>query len=103
MYNELTWCISTEIKIGGHSCLDTLEYSSSKKLFCLTPNIVGSVEIIIETLSGGKGTCTVSYSGRPREATPLLGEACSIHLLGEGFGCFSARSRERGRGWLSFM
>ena len=62
-----------DIKIRGHSCLDSLEYVSSKKLFCLTPDIVGAAEIVVETLSGGRGTCTVSYYGRAKEAKPLLG------------------------------
>jgi exocyst complex component 2 len=61
-----------DIKIGGHSCKESLEYFSSKKLFCLTPNVEGRSQIIITTLSGGTGTCTVTYYGLAREATPKL-------------------------------
>lgn len=66
----------SDIKIGGQSCKDSLEYGSSKKLFCLTPNIEGMAKIIVTTLSGGDGTCTVTYYGHAREATPKLGEDC---------------------------
>ena len=70
--------IWTDVKIGGHSCKESLEYGSSKKLFCLTPNVEGPVQILITTLSGGPGTCTVTFYGHAREATPKLGEL-SIH------------------------
>ena len=74
MYNSILVSLpTTDIKIGGHSCKESLEYFSSKKLFCLTPNVEGPSQIIITTLSGGSGTCTVTYYGHAREATPKLG------------------------------
>ena len=62
-----------DIKIGGFSCQDSLEYVSSKKLFCLTPNVEGPSQIVVTTLTGGQGTCTVTYYGQSREDTPKLG------------------------------
>ena len=63
-----------DITIIGKSCLDSLEYSSSKKVSCLTPKVVGSGLIIITTLSGGRGSCNVSFTGLEAETAHLLGE-----------------------------
>jgi exocyst complex component 2 len=61
-----------DITIGGQSCKESLEYVNSKKLFCLTPNFEGPTRILVTTLSGGVGSCTVSYYGHARPATPKL-------------------------------
>ena len=62
-----------ELLINGQSCLRSMEYYSSKKLVCLTGDATGPGRIIVTTLSGGSGTCTVTFFGRERELTPLLG------------------------------
>lgn len=60
------------LTIHGQSCLASLEYTSSKKLVCQTPNAFGQGSIIVTTLSGGEGTCTVSFCGLEPEPSPLL-------------------------------
>jgi len=60
------------LKIHGESCLDSLEYISSKKLICQTGSAVGRGKIIVTTLSGGDGTCTVSFCGLEPEPPTLL-------------------------------
>jgi len=73
-----------ELKIHGESCLDSLEYISSKKLICQTGSAVGRGKIIVTTLSGGDGTCTVSFCGLEPEPPTLLGlcTAMVAFLLG---------------------
>lgn len=62
------------IVICGSSCMDRLEYVSSKKLVCYTPTVVGPGEIIIATYSGGIGKSTVTFIGLAPEQESLLGE-----------------------------
>lgn len=77
------------IVICGSNCIDTLEYVSSKKLICLTPNIMGPGEIIVTTYSGGLGKCTVTFTGLEPERTAVLGKGytCTymVHVLGKGY------------------
>lgn len=77
-----------EIEVHGESCLDSLEYFSSKKLVCRTGSAVGPGKIIVTTLSGGDGSCTVSFRGLAPAQPTLLGWLVgNIH-------------KTRGRGWL---
>lgn len=65
---------TTAIKICGVDCLDTLEYLSSKKLICYTPKVVGPGDIIVNTLNGGPGRCTVTFTGLEPEPIQTLGK-----------------------------
>ena len=65
--------LCAELKIHGESCLDSLEYISSKKLICQTGSAVGRGKIVVTTLSGGDGTCTVSFCSLEPEPPTLLG------------------------------
>ena len=60
--------------ICGVNCTDNVEYMSSKKLICHTPTVLGQGEIIVTTYSGGKGKCTVTFTGLEPERTGLLGK-----------------------------
>ena len=67
-------CVSLELTINGQSCLESLEYFSSKKLVCLSPDIIGKSQIIVTTRLGGEGTCLVHFIGLEPELQPVLGE-----------------------------
>lgn len=62
------------LAICGVSCMDTLEYISSKKLICKSPKYVGAGIIVVTTFSGGTGTCNVNFTGLEQPRKPLLGE-----------------------------
>ncbi len=51
-----------------------MEYINSKKLICHTPTVAGQGEIIVTTYSGGKGKCTVTFTGLEPERAGLLGK-----------------------------
>lgn len=51
------------VKICGHECLETVEWLSSHRLVCQTREGFGKGSIIVSTLSGGVGTCTVVFNG----------------------------------------
>ena len=57
------------------SCLESLEYHSSRKLVCLRPNAPGVGEIIVTTFNGGSGTCTVQITIQQPEVKQLLGKS----------------------------
>ena len=63
-----------ELTINGVSCLQSLEYHSSRKLVCLRPNAPGTGDIIVNTFSGGSGTCTVRITIQQPEVKQLLGK-----------------------------
>ena len=67
-----------ELKIHGENCLESLEYFSSKKLVCKTGSAVGPGTIIVTTLSGGDGSCTVSFCGLALQQPTLLGWLCAL-------------------------
>ncbi|KAL5471586.1 hypothetical protein EMCRGX_G029713 [Ephydatia muelleri] len=60
------------LTIGSVSCVASLEYVSAKKLVCLSGTAVGKCQIIVQTSSGGEGTCTVVFNGLVPERPPLL-------------------------------
>ena len=65
----------SELTINGMSCLESLEYHSSRKLVCLRPNAPGVGEIIVTTFNGGSGTCTVQITIQQPEIKQLLGKS----------------------------
>ena len=64
----------TAIVICGSNCIDSLEYHSSRKLVCNSPNVRGKGEIIVTTFTGGQGKCTVGFTSL---------EAAQAHVLGK--------------------
>ena len=64
-----------ELTINGVSCLQSLEYHSSRKLVCLRPNAPGTGDIVVNTFSGGSGTCTVQITIQQPEVKQLLGKS----------------------------
>jgi len=65
----------TAVTICGKDCTSSLEYFSTKKLICLTPNIGGAGEIIVTTQSGGRGKCTVKFIGLEPEPVLTIGKS----------------------------
>ena len=86
-----------EIEVHGESCLDSLEYFSSKKLVCRTGSAVGPGKIIVTTLSGGDGSCTVSFCGLAPAQPTLLGWLGTFtrHGVVDGYNpcCFGGKIR----------
>lgn len=73
MLDMLHTVTSPGLTLNGQNCLPSLEYVSSKKLVFLSLDIVGKSQIIVTTLSGGDGTCLVSFTGLQAELEPQLG------------------------------
>ena len=87
----LCTCLNfSELTINGMSCLESLEYHSSRKLVCLRPNAPGVGEVIVTTFNGGSGTCTVQVTIQQPEVKQLLGKyyliytyvVCTSKMLG---------------------
>ena len=57
------------VKICGVECLDSLEWVSERKIICTSGHGFGRGRIIVETITGGKGTCSVYFTGL-EQATP---------------------------------
>lgn len=53
----------TSILICGKECVDSMEWISNRKIICETGDRTGRGRIIITTLSGGEGTCSVYFTG----------------------------------------
>lgn len=51
------------IKICGHECLESMEWVSDRKIVCESGRGVGKGRVIVTSLSGGTGTCSVFFTG----------------------------------------
>lgn len=51
------------IKICGHECMKSMEWISDRKIICKSGDGVGRGRIIITSVSGGIGSCSVYFTG----------------------------------------
>lgn len=51
------------IKICGHECIDSMDWVSDRKIICESGEGIGRGRIIVNTLSGGIGSCSVYFTG----------------------------------------
>ena len=51
------------VKICGHECVEWVDWLSPTKLVCQAGEGYGRGRVIVTTLSGGEGSCTVYFTG----------------------------------------
>ena len=51
------------VKICGVECLDSVEWISERKIVCTSGIAYGRGRIVVETITGGRGTSSVYYTG----------------------------------------
>ncbi len=50
------------VKICGIECVDSMEWVSERKIICTSGQGYGHGRIIVETITGGRGGCSVYFS-----------------------------------------
>lgn len=56
------------VKICGQECVDSVEWVSERKIICNSGNGYGRGRVIVETITGGKGSCAVYFTGLENSA-----------------------------------
>ena len=58
----------TSVLICGEECIESVEWISERKIICNSGQGYGRGRVIVTTISGGKGTCSVYFNGLEHSA-----------------------------------